>query len=90
MWTDAEQLYDYFRVNNDLLRFEKIDIDEAIIQTTKYADFLYELLLKNKNILDILFQPLSNNSLHIGLLPKYKSKKDGLDYMPLKLIPIIM
>jgi hypothetical protein len=85
LWTDAEQLYDYFLVNNDLLRFEAINIDEAITQSIKYSDLLYELLSENRNILDILFQPLSDSSFHIGLLPKYKAKKRWLRLYAIKI-----
>ncbi|MDP3644326.1 MAG: hypothetical protein Q8S54_14200 [Bacteroidota bacterium] len=78
MWTDTEQLYDYFRMNSDVLKYEKIDIDEAVTQTIENSDLLYDLLSENRANLDDLFQPLSNNSAQIKLLPKCKSKKRWL------------
>ena len=85
MWTDAEQLYDYFRINSDVLKYEKIDIDEAVILTIENADHLYDLLSDNRANLDDLFETLSRDSLQIKLLPKFKSKKRWLRLYAIKI-----
>jgi len=85
LWSDTVQLYDYFRINSDVLKYEKIGIDEAITQTIEYADLLYDLLSENRANLDDLFQALSNYSSCIKLLPKYKSKKRWLRLYAIKI-----
>jgi hypothetical protein len=89
-WTDEEQLNEYFEINNEVLKHEKVDIEEAITQTIENADLLYDLLSQNRANLDGLFQNLSANSSHVIFYLSTKQKKDGCDYTPLKLISTIM
>ena len=84
-WTDEEQLNDYFEINNEVLKYEKVDIEEAITQTIDNADLLYDLLSENRANLDGLFQTLSANSSHVVLLPKYKAKKRWLRLYAIKI-----
>ena len=46
MRTDTVQLYDYFKINSDVLYYEKIGIDEAITQTIEYANLYMIYFLK--------------------------------------------
>jgi hypothetical protein len=84
-WTDEEQLNDYFEINNEVLKYEKVVIEEAITQTIENADLLYDLLSENRANLDGLFQTLSANSSHVVFLPKYKVKKRWLRLYAIKI-----
>lgn len=84
-WTDEEQLYDYFKTNSEVLKYEKIDIEEAITQTIENADLFFDLLTENKANLDKLFQTLSINPYPVKHLTEYKSKKKWLRLYAIKI-----
>ena len=85
LWTNQEELRDYFQNNNDVLAFYNIDIEEAIEETIENADNLYDLLSENRENLDDLFNPLSRYKFPVLNLPHYKSKRKWLRLYAIKI-----
>ena len=78
LWTNKEHLYYYFKIYDEVIKYEQINIAEAIKQTVKTSLLLYDLLSANREQLDKLFRSLSKSSYQTQLLPKYKSAKKWL------------
>lgn len=83
-WTDTERLFEYFTENLNLLEFAGISLEVAVLETIDNADYLYELLDRNKEKLDALFKPLSETFID-RLLPKQKTKRKWLRLYAIKI-----
>lgn len=87
LWTDAEYLEHYFSSNNELLNFKNISLQEAIVQTIKYTDELYDTLSQDGCNLDELFEPLTSADGKLNL-PKQKLKRRKQEWLRIYAVKI--
>lgn len=83
-WSDLIQLEAYFNQNTQLLSYNNLTIEQAILQTQELADKFYDTIEREKNNLDSMFRPLIDQSVGKGPLEKQKSKEKWLRLYALK------
>jgi len=84
-WTDVDWLDTFFTSNKELLEFENITHDEAILETINLAEKLYKLLKDNQRILDTQFRNLDNKVISMKPLEKQKVKRGWLRLYALRI-----
>jgi hypothetical protein len=81
-WSDIEKLESFFETNYEDLKYFKIDVDEAILESIKEANAfrhkILELAKKENPDLDSIFKNLDNKEVRIFELIKQKSKRRWL------------
>jgi hypothetical protein len=81
-WDDIENLESFFEANSDDLEYFGIDIDEAIMNTTKEARAFRKIILetgdKENPDFDLIFKNLDNYETGVFELAKQKSTRRWL------------
>jgi len=86
-WLDFERLEDFYANNNELLKYENIEIEFAIKSTIEIAVQLYDSLKHYKDNLDSLFQNLNDLESTAQNLVKQKTKKRWIRLYAIRIEP---